>query len=168
MPAADSPGSLSARVSQDRVNNGRITKNGKLSAMPAGSPGRLDAGRGMSLSVGPPDAASIYPRTAGRKVPDLSERGSQSCQVPNPLPGQTVSSAAPISKNGMAGRAGHRGLRAGHLAVVFPCGEKLRRGSKCLPLLLYDALLQLWPLPLLLCLFACAASGALLPPLDRR
>lgn len=49
----------------------------------------------------------------------------------------------------------------------FPSGEKLRSGSKCLPLLLYDALLRLWLLPLLLCLFACAAPEAMLPPLEQ-
>lgn len=48
---------------------------------------------------------------------------------------------------------------------MFPCSKNLCRGRRYLPLLLYNALLRLWLLPLLLCLFACTAPGALLPPL---
>lgn len=50
---------------------------------------------------------------------------------------------------------------------LFSCGEKLCRGRKCMLLLLYNALLRLWLLPLLLCLLAGTAPGALLPPLNQ-
>ena len=54
-------------------------------------------------------------------------------------------------------------LAPGSCLWMFSCGEKLRHGRKSLLLQLYDALLRLWPLALLLCLFACSAPGALWP-----
>lgn len=47
---------------------------------------------------------------------------------------------------------------------MIPCGETLRRGCRCPLLLLYNALLRLWPLALLACLIACSAPGALRLP----